>query len=253
MSRVTEQFTFAGANIKGTPSMPRRKVRHDLKKLKRRADVFGVQEFTWTWYWKAATALLAAVWGSVPSFSKGVARPILGAQGIFWKRKLFKRLDSFIQPSFDFRVDTSGIMNDRWLRAVLLKVRSHAFAGWFLSGHFVVGGDEDGDGPVRKELLAQNIAYLDRALTELLATGYPVMAELDCNIHRGTWAYARLMDVLEKHGATVHGTHGVEFSFTCPAAKGRFIRVKASNIPTSELETDHEVRVLDWVGSASQW
>ena len=243
--------TFAGANIKGTPAMKAKAVRHDLKVLRESADVFGVQEFKWRWYWQVAIAVLGRIanrWSSYPGLKAGLGRPSEGAQAIFWKRKLFKRIKGYVAPAFDFRIDTSGIMENRFVRGALLRSKVDAFTAWFLSAHFVVGGDDKDDGPVRKLLMHQNIAALDVVLVHMRKTGYPIMGELDANIHPGTWAYIELMKVLNHHGATLHGELGVEYAFTIEGRLGRFTKVKPSRITPDRLFTDHEVRVLDWTG-----
>lgn len=239
--------TFAGANIKGTPSMRASSVRHDLKRLRKETDVFGVQEFKWIWYWRVVTALLVN-WRTYPSKRKGILHPVNGAQAIFWKRRLFRRIRAHGAPAFDFSFSSRGIMNNRWIRAVLLEAREDKFRAWFLSTHFVVGGDNSKDGPRRKEFLHQNITALNDTLTVLRRTGYPIMGEIDANIHRGTWAYDEFMEMMNRHGAKFHGHHGVEYSFTIDGPKGKFTRVKSRVIPSNELRTDHEVRVLDWSG-----
>ena len=241
--------TWAGANIKGTPAMKAKHVRHDLKVLRQSTDVFGVQEFKWRWYWQVAVTMLQMTgWAGWPGFKAGKRRPVVGAQAIFWKRKLFKRIKGYSDPAFDFKVDTSGIMENRWIRGALLRRRADAFTAWFLSAHFVVGGDNAGDGPTRKMLMQQNIAALDRALAHMRKTGYPIMGELDANIRPGTWAYPLFMKMLNKHGATLHGELGIEYSFTIPGRYGRFTKVRPSRISPDRLRTDHEVRVLDWEG-----
>lgn len=243
--------TFAGANIKGTPAMKAKHVRHDLKVLRQSCDVFGVQEFKWKRYWQVAIAVLTVAgkrWSSFPGLKKGLGRPSEGAQALFWKRSKFKRIKGYVRPAFDFRINTAGIMENRFIRGVLLRSKLDAFTAWFLSAHFVVGGDEKDDGPVRKRLMMENIAALDVALVFMRKTGYPIMGEIDANIRPGTWAYVELMKVLTHHGATVHGEPGVEYLFTINGRKGKFTKVKPSRITPDHLFTDHEVRVADWVG-----
>lgn len=243
--------TFAGANIKGTPSMKAWRVRKDLKTIRRKADVIGLQEFKWRWYWRVV-GLLLVNWSSWPGKTKGLAHPVLGAQAVLWKRKLFKRVRVYTREAFDFAMDNGGIMDNRWIRAALLRAREDGFTAWFLSTHFAVGADKSGSSERRKAFLRSNLRELDKALADLRRTGYPIMGELDANIHRGTWAYRELMNILLHHGATVHGEHGVEYAFTIPGRKGEFTEVNASRIGTSQLETDHEVRLLRWVGHASK-
>lgn len=241
--------TFAGANIKGTPSMKAASVVHDMRLLMKTASVFVVQEYKWKWYWQAASALAGVLWGSFPGVKTGISAPIVGAQAIFWKRALWLKVHTFSYPAFNFREDNAGIMDNRWIRAVLLKSKKNGFTAWFVTTHFVVGGDEMSDGPQRKEFMQQNINRLDHVLEKLQNTGYPIMGELDANIHKGTWAYAEFMSMMHKHGAKFHGELGVEYSFTINGRFGTFTGVDASVIPTSKLKTDHEVRVLDFFGT----
>lgn len=240
--------TFAGANIKGTPSMKAPSVMHDMRLLMNIAGVFVVQEFKWKWYWRVAGALMTTLWGSFPSTKDGLGNPIKGAQAIFWERKTWKKLRTFSYPAFEFSEPNAGIMDNRWIRAVLLKNKKGLFTSWFLTTHFVVGGDELGDGPQRKKFMQQNIDRLDYVLDRLQNTGYPICGELDANIHKGTWAYAEFMSMMHKHGATFHGDKGVEFSFTINGRHGTYSNVIPSVIPTSKLKTDHEVRVLNFTG-----
>jgi|SRR5215216_4414578 len=239
--------TFAGANIKGTPSMKAPAVKHDLNVLRRIADVFVVQEFKWTWYWTTMVGVLVG-WSSYPSHFLGTVRPIEAANAIFWKRKLFKKLKTFSRPAFDFDLDNAGIMDNRWIKAVLLQSKLDKFTAWYLTTHFVVGGDEITDSPRRRRFMGQNIERLDEVLEILQNSGYPICGELDANIHKDTWAYQNLMSVLRAHGAKVHGQHGVEYAFTINGRHGTWTDVKPSVIPTSQLKTDHEIRVLDWTG-----
>jgi hypothetical protein len=242
------QATFAGANIKGTPKMSAAAVQHDLQVLMHRCDVFGVQEFRWPWYWHAARQLLFSKWRAHPGFKTGVRHPIRSAQAVFWKRELFKFIRSYTIPAFDLKEDTSGIMDDRWMRAVLLEGRDDGFRAWFFTTHFVVGGDKGTSGPHRQRLMRQNLAQLDKALTYMEKTGYPIMGEFDANIHRGTWAYGALTAILKAHDATLHGARGIEYAFSMNGKHGAFHNVRASIVSTAELRTDHEIRVLKWEG-----
>lgn len=243
--------TFACANIKGTPSMKAWRVRKDLKTLRQRADVIGLQEFKWAWYWRVLGLLLPG-WSTHPGKAKGLAHPVLGAQAILWKRRIFKRVKVRTWEAFDFDMDNSGVMDNRWIRAALLKRRADSFTAWYLSTHFAVGGDRHGSAPRRRAFVEDNIVQLDKALTELRRTGYPIMGGLDANIHTGTPAYVRFRAVLEHHGATIHGEHGVEYTFTIPGWKGEFTQVRPSRIGTDDLETDHEVRLLRFQGRAGK-
>lgn len=241
--------TFAGANIKGTRAMPNASVRHDLDIVQNASDVFVVQEFKWSSYWKVFATLMGVAWASFPGKTRSLLRPVEGAQAIFWKKKLFKKLKTFSHPAFNFDLDNAGIMDNRWIRAVLLQDRQDRFTSWYLTTHFVVGGDQAFDGPKRKEFMKQNINRLDHVLTKLQNTGYPICGEIDGNIHKGSWAYALFMEMMHTHGATFHGELGVEYAFTINGRFGTFNKVVPTVIPTSRLKTDHEVRVLEFVGT----
>ena len=243
--------TFAGANIKGTPSMKAWRVRKDLRLLRRKADVIGLQEFKWAWYWRVLGALLVK-WSTHPGKARGLAHPVLGAQAILWKRKVFKGVRVYTREAFDFNMDSGGIMDNRWIRAALLCARIDGFTAWYLSTHFAVQADRDTSTARRKAFMRSNLHEFDQALADLRRTGYPIMGELDANIHRGTWAYDQFIRILEHHGATLHGEHGVEYSFTIPGRKGEFTKVRPSRITPAQLETDHEVRVLEYEGHARQ-
>lgn len=247
MTRQTSSRTFAGANIKGTPAMKAPAVRNDVKKISRHAHVMGVQEFKWRWYWTIIRTLLGPKWRSFPAYVVGIARPVYGGQGIFWRAKLLRRVGSYVAPAFDFKVDTSGIMDDRWVRGVLLSDVATSIRCWYASMHNVVGADAAGDSGKRKMLMRQNLAQLDAFLAHITATGDPVVMEMDANIHPGTWAYGALMDVLDKHHARVVGEHGVEFLFVIDGRDADVVVEKHWVMTPRQygLRTDHEVRCLD--------
>lgn len=222
-------------------------MRHDLRVLKKNSDVFVVQEFKWPWYWRVAERVLDVLWNSYPAMSR-VKSSVKSAQAVFWQTGLFKRVDRYLLPAFDFKTEHGEIMNARWIRAALLQARSDGFTAWFMTTHFVVHGDREGDGPLREELLRQNLRHFDHALAYLVKTGHPIMGELDANIHQGTWAYKEIMAIFRKYGAEVHGEHGVEFSFTINNTKGKFTKVRPATIGKDQIKTDHEIRVLHWTG-----
>lgn len=225
--------------------MRARAVRADLHALRERADVVMLQEFKWPWYWSAASRVLGArKWASAPGFAAGLRASVRGAQGIMWHRRVWRRVDSRTWPAFDFDVDTSGIMENRWIRAVLLEDRRTSQRCWFLSTHFVVGGDRLDDGPVRRALLADNMRRIGSALAALASTGHPIVGELDANIARNSAAYRAWASVLASHGATVHGAHGVEYLFTVDGITTTVEPVDSWTISTDDLNTDHETRGL---------
>lgn len=224
-------------------------VRDDLRVLKKETDVFVTQEFKWPWYWRVAERVLDAFWNSSPRMaSKSTIRC---AQSVFWKASLFKKVDQYVQPAYDFSFETSEIMTKRWIRSVLLRAKSDGFTAWFLTAHFVVSGDRESSEPRRRALLKQNLHQLHLVLEHLTKTGYPIMAEIDANIHKDTWAHAELLKILERYSAEIHGEHGVEYAFTINGSKGKFVKVRPTKIGIGELHTDHEVRVLHWTGHSS--
>lgn len=238
----------AFANIKGTPAMKAWKVAADLRKIKANCSVAGVVEFRWPWYWRKAASLLSKrpgkglKWGSAPTYSDGLSRPVFGAQCMFWKRALWKRLDTMQRR---LHKGHAGISEERRLRSVLLTDRESGLSCWFGTTHFVVGGDEKGDGPLRKQILREDdIPNLDDFLADMGKTGFPIIFGLDANIHPKSEAYRLFMEMLNRHGATVLGEHGVEFVFVI---QGKTVQVEVGTphrIPTTELHTDHEVRLL---------
>ena len=238
----TRWFRFLGMNIKGTPSMRQSKVEHDLDIAKAKADVLVVQEFRWPWYFSAAKKVMSSAeiaWGTSPGVNHGYVRPVAGAQGVMWLRERFKRLRTRHALA---HAGVAGVSESRFLRACLLRDRETGIKGWFGTTHFVVGGDEFTDSNRRKAIMAGDLIALDKFLTGLKRGGHPILFQLDANIHKGSWAYAEFMRILRKHGATVHGEHGVEYLFTI---NGRKAQVEVRNdwiIPTSRLETDHEGR-----------
>lgn len=242
-------FTFGGANIKGTPSMKAAFVRNDVRKISKIVDVFVTQETKWRWYWVSIQSLLSVLWASSPSFLKGVAQPIFGGQGVFWKRRLFRRVGTKVLEAFDFSLDNAGVMDNRWIRAVLLECKKSMLQSWFVTMHAVVGGDNKGDSERRKNFMRQNLDRLDQLLKFLTNSDAPIVFEADMNIHPGTWAYAEFMAMVHKYNGRVVGTPGVEFlvifdhhcSTKVVVEKNYSLTPKAAG-----LNTDHEVRVMDF-------
>jgi hypothetical protein len=238
----TKWFRFLGMNIKGTPSMRREKVEHDLNVARGRCDVLVTQEFKWRWYFRAAKAVLGRVrprWASSPGYGHGTLRPVAGAQSVKWKTNRFKRLRT---RRALLHKGVARVSESRSLRAVLLKDRETNLRAWFGTTHFVVGGDEATDSPLRKRMLRENIEALDKFIGELKANGQPILFQLDANIKPGTWAYDEFMAVMREHDATLHGHHGVEYLFTID---GKNVKVEVKRdwiVPRTKLETDHEGR-----------
>lgn len=246
MKTTTTQRSFGGANIKGTPPMPAAFVRSDLRKLRRRLDIIALQEFRHRWYWTVLVALFGR-WSSFPSPARALREPVYGGQGLLWKRSVVRRAASLVVPAFDFSLDNSGIMENRWIRAVLLEDCRTLLQCWYVSTHFVVGGDQAGDGARRQQFLRQNLHALDKVLTRCRRSGEPVVLELDANIHYGTWAYAALMAVVEKHHGRVVGAKGVEYLVVFDGLHTRVVVDDAYVISpkAAGLHTDHEVRCID--------
>lgn len=242
-------FAFGGANIKGMPPMPTPSVRNDVRKISKAVDVFCVQEFRHAWYWATIRSLLGLVWRSYPSFTVGLAQPVYGGQAIFWKRKLFRRVTGKVIEAFDFTLDNAGIMENRWIRAVLLQCRKTLLQCWFVSAHFVVHGDDHGEGKLRQKFMQQNFAALDKMLGMLVRSDSPIIFEGDLNIHPNTWASGELMRLVNKYGGRVVGHAGVEYLIVFDHhCKTKVVVTKNYSLDpkATGLKTDHEVRCIDF-------
>lgn len=245
----TPTMTFGGANIKGTPPMPAKNVRNDVRKISKIVDVFVVQEFRHLWYWATIRTVLGVLWRSYPSFVVGVAQPVYGGQGIFWKRKLWKKVTGKVVEAFDFALDNAGIMENRWIRAALLQCRKTLLECWFMSAHFVVHGDDGGEGDRRQVFMHQNLSRFDKMLSMLTRSDAPIIFEGDLNLHPGGWAWNDFMAIVKKYHGRVIGVQGVEFlvvfdnhcSTKVVVEKNYVLSPKAAG-----LKTDHEVRVMDF-------
>lgn len=239
------RLRFAGANIKGTPAMKAWQVLHDLRVLQTHADVAVVQEFKWPWYWRAFHQLLGGRWAATPTWRDGLGHPIVGAQPVFWRRQIFKRLETRMRILHNGR---AGISDDRWLRAVLLAEKAAlTLAAWYAGTHNVVGADSAGDGEVRKRMLYQeDLPHLDEFLDDLLATGYAVVLELDANVHKGSAAYDDLLEIFRRHGGRIVGAHGVEYLVVFDGTKTKVQVLDDWIVPTTQLETDHESRGITY-------
>jgi exonuclease III len=245
----TRSFTFGGANIKGTPPMPAPSVRNDVRKISKVVDVFLVQEFRHAWYWATIRTLLGALWASYPAFVVGLANPVFGGQAIFWKRKLWKKMNQKVIEAFDFTLDNSGIMENRWIRAVLLADKKTLIDCWFVSAHFVVHGDDAGEGDRREHFMHQNLARLERMLIMLTHSDSPIIFEGDLNLHPGGWAWNDFMALVKKYDGRIIGTNGVEFMVVFDKHCATKVVVEKNYVLTPKaagLKTDHEVRVMDF-------
>jgi hypothetical protein len=244
--RETEWLTFIGSNERANPSMPLRHLTDDLELLTGRADSMVVQEFKLRGYWRTATRMMRGSWGASPAFAHGVARPVAGGQPVFWRRDVFKKVRAL---SWVLHEGFAGISEWRAFRRSLLEHRDTELRVWHLNSHHVVGADEAGDGPLRKEILyTLDLPKLDRALAAAVRSGWPAIGEIDANIHQGSAAYDELMAIFDKHGAHVVGEHGIEYLFVVDGRKAQVVVGSHSVVKPrhrgGQLWTDHEARVL---------
>lgn len=238
---TTPARRFVGQNIKGTPAMSAAKVRHDLRQVRAHADVAVLQEFKWRWYWVGLRATLAA-WGTYPGKVRGIGSPIRGGQPVLWKRDLWRRLDHRARLLHDGH---AGWSDDRLLRAELLADATlAALACWFAGTHFVVNGDKATDPAIGRQMMATDQAHLDAFLTDLQATGWPIILELDANIAVGSAAWGPFLQIIEAHHGQFVGTKGVEYLVVFQGTKAQVEILESWTIPTSQLYTDHEGRGL---------
>lgn len=245
MPEKHRQYKIGGGNQRGTPPMPGWKVRADLRTYRKELDVVGLVEFRWDWYWDMLLRVLSAKragrWGTFPGIRRGRSRPVWGAQMMFWKRDLFTIRDRRVRWLHE---GEAGISEDRRIRAGLLEADDCGRAFWALFTHNVVSGDRKGDGPKRVEMLEEDIDALDRMLTDLKKTGYPIYGQLDANIGKGSMAYAEWIRMLHRHDAVIWGEHGIEYTFTIEGDQTKMVVDKVWRIPQTRLHTDHEVRCL---------
>lgn len=237
-----------GANIKGTPRMAAKKVREDLKTLREAGSVGVVQEFKHDYYWRIASGVFIKFfnkkWNTSPSAVRAFAHPVAGAQAVFWNRRIWKKITT---RKLLLHRGAAGISEDRYLRAVLLEDRATGLRCWFGTTHFVVGGDRENDSKVRRNMLSGNIEKLDKFLRELEKSGYPIWFQLDANIGLHSAAYRPFKEMLDRHNATIHGEHGVEYTFTINSYESKIVVTRAFRINTKahggKMNTDHEVRL----------
>lgn len=240
---VTEPRAFVGANIKGTPKMSRRKVAEDLRTLRAHADLVVIQEFRHRSYWLALAANLRH-WGSYPNAARGLARPVWAGQPVAWRRRVWRRVAGRVALLHKGR---AGISEDRYLRAVLVEDRATGLRAWHGGTHNVVGGDEPTDGPVRRAMLDEDLDRLAGFLDDLASTGEPVVWHMDANVHRGTEAYRRLVEIVRSRGGVFHGEHGVEYLFVMHGAHTRVEVVASWRLRAGDhLNTDHEARGITY-------
>lgn len=227
--------------------MPGSAVKNDVGILKQRLDIVLLQEFEWKWYWRIAAILLDKNWNSFPSFVRGMANPVHGAQGILWKTKINKRVGSKEMPLFNFNLPHAGIMDNRWVRAVNLEDIKTKLRCWYISTHFVVGGDAFGDSARRKHFLTQCIQALDQMLEYCSRTGDAMVFEIDGNLHVDSWAMKSFEAMIEKYNGRVVGPHGVEWMVVFDGTHTNVVVDKSYQLEPRKtgLKTDHEVRCMD--------
>lgn len=160
-----------------------------------------------------------------------------------WDNEVWRKVDKRVHLLHD---GVARVSEDRFIRAVLLEHRKTKLRCWFLTTHFVVGGDERGDSPLRKKIMAVDLRRLDALVQDLRETGYPIIGQADLNIHVGSWAYHDLMEIREEHGMKFHGTHGVEFLFTVDGERTKVEVLNDWIVPTTRLRTDHEGRGITY-------
>lgn len=241
---------YVGQNIKGTPAMKARKVRHDLNKVRHHSESAGVQEFKWPWYWRVAFSVMPVLvgkgWASYPSRANGLGHPIQGAQAQFWRKKIYRARRRWVKLLHN-GVKPPGGSDQRFLRAVELIDRASHLA--FIQGgtHFMVAADTAKPGTRNHGVMFdEDLPHFEELVDELVETGLPVLWEMDANIHPGTDAYAHLVKYVKSKGGEFHGVMGVEYLFTIPGLRVKIVVEKVWTIPTSELFTDHEGRGIDF-------
>lgn len=238
----SRKHRFAGANIKGTPKMSAESVREDVLVIRDASDVAVVQEFKWFWYWGTLIRVVGkgkwkTRWSSSPGFARGKADPQRGAQACLWSNAEWKKVRSRVWVLHR----ANAYSATRYIRAVLLEDRDTGQRCWFVTTHFVVGGDNRSDPIQARNILRHDIITLGRFLNSL-GDKHPIVCQLDANIGKGSQAYAPWMDMLKGQDAKVHGEHGVEYLFTID---GTDAKVKVEDvwiIGGARLNTDHEVR-----------
>lgn len=245
----TEWLTFGGMNIKGTPRMSVPRVSSDLQWL---ADTYNsavVSEFKWDYYWGRARTILGhdREWESNPSFDRGKAAPVVSAQANFWENDIFnkKRAKRAL-----CHIGRGGISETRFIRGTLLDHIDTGLKHWEVVAHFVPGGDEATDEPLRKKILRNNIRRFVRFVQKLVKGGHAILGQLDANIHRGTWAFTEFVTRMEAIGAEFIGELGVEYLFKIDGERVKVETGKpVSLLPKSRggvLETDHESRGMHY-------
>lgn len=242
----TRWARFAGANIKGTPSMSAAKVAADIELLRRNCSVMVLQEFRWPWYWRTIAKSLGSDllpglgWRTAPGMAAGLRSPVFSAQAVAWRDSRWRRKEVRRRKLHD---GMAKISETRWIRSALLEDRATQLECWFGTTHAVVKGDEPSDSPMRKAILDHDLMVMHSFLRQLKATGHPVIFQADLNVHPGTWAYRDLLSICKAVGARIVGEHGVEYLFIMDQHSDVKVQVaKDWVIRPNRLNTDHEVR-----------
>lgn len=244
MRLQSQRRGFLGMNVRGTPAMPPAAVRHDLGVALNGAGVIALQEFRHRRYWRElrkATKRHPARWRTFPALPVAILRPVFAGQPLVWRADQWRvqgRRRRLLHSG------SAGISEDRHIRAVLLEERRSGIPCWFATTHYVVGGDNPGDGSRRRLLLAQDVTVTDELLTDLRKTGHPIILQLDANIRLGSGAWTAFRRMIRSHGGTFVGHLGVEFMivFQGTGAGAGVLVVNDWIVPTSRLRTDHEAR-----------
>lgn len=247
----TEVLTFQGMNIRGNPKMRTASVVNDLEILESESDSAVVCEFRWADYWRAAKRLFGNEagdrFGAYPGFKVGERFPVASGQASFWRTSVFEKEKGRATLC---HLGHAGISEMRMIRGTLLNHLRTGLKHWEVVAHFVVGGDGDGDGPIRKKILRNNIRRFVRFLKKLKRTGHAILGQLDANIHQGTWAFREFMSKMKNLGATFHGELGIEYLFSIDGEKSSVNPVKSFvTLPEHKggvLKTDHEARGLTY-------
>lgn len=238
----TKPRKFLGMNIKGHPAMKASQVSADLVVGRRNCDVLAMQEFRWPWYWRVLSKSLpnaARFWHSAPRKGQGLMHPTKGAQALTWRTQLWDHEETCTRLLHKGEAKISEV---RYLRAVLLKDKVSGLKCWFGSTHFVVGGDEEDDGPIRKKMMAQDLERFENFLVTLKKSEEPILFQLDANIHVGSEAYGQFRSLLARQDAVIHGNHGVEYLISINGPRTKVQVLRNWYISPKVLFTDHEGR-----------
>lgn len=234
---------FIGQNIMGTPQMARFKVVHDLLEVMKHADSFVVQEFKWRSYWTAVFKCFRLNktdrWQSYPHPAKGVLRPIRGGQAVFWKRTRYTAKDYYIKL---IHKGVGGISDDRWCRGVLLEDIETKLCAWRAGTHPVVHGDHANDPAKRRGMMKGDLVVIRESIAHMQASGWPILWEMDGNIHPGTEADDEWQKIIHDFKGMVYGTHGVEWMVVFPGSAAKIDVGQVFQIPNAQIYTDHEGR-----------